>query len=167
LAALTVGPLVRLEGRGGKDGLQMESPMGQRVFLAVETSDAIRVGWPAQADEKLAKLIGEALKNDLKDFFDDRELLGVYREGGGSDLFSLVMLRRKGGTTLGGARTQPWRLDVLRWKYDEESGRLMVGGRGYFFRGITGRREEAPPVKLSETLWSLRDIGVKAAINGD
>ena len=152
VAALTRPALVRLEGRRqAGDEFLLPPTLGDRIFLAIKASRAVSVGWPSAGDETTSNRVSAALK-DARDFFDDRTLLGVWREKPGSDVFSLLMLNRKGATTLGGERTQPWRLAVWRWKEDD-SGRLMLAGAGYFFRGILARGEVPPPVRLSPALW--------------
>jgi hypothetical protein len=156
VTALTRGPLVRLEARGGR----LPSPLGAEVFVAVHNPAGITVGWPAETDTALEAAVRAALPA-VRDFFDTLHLHGVWRDPVSGDVFTLLMLERRRPTTLAGeaARTQPWRCEVWRWKLQEPEQRLMVAGRGYFFRGIVARGESAPPVKLSPTLWNLKRVG--------
>jgi hypothetical protein len=63
-------------------------------------------------------------------------------------VYSAMMLVRRGPTTLDAEKSQPWRCEVWHWKYDEDEKKLLLAGRGYFFRGIIGRGEQPPAVKL-------------------
>jgi hypothetical protein len=152
VAALTGNALVRLEGRRQENGDFLLPPaFGERIFLGVRTPALIAAGWPSGGDTQTAVRVSEAMKN-AQDFFDERQLLGVQRDSSEGNIYSLVMLSRKGATTLGGERTQPWRLVVWRWREDE-GGRLMLAGVGYLFRGIMARGERPPEVELSPAMW--------------
>ena len=161
VSALTLGPLVRLVGKPGEGGeFRLPSALGSHVLLAARTPDTLFVAWPPPAGgaEGAALVHSDitAVSNalgDAKDFFDERELLGVARDPEAGDLYSLLMLSRKGRTTLGGTRTQPWRLGVWRWKQSGDGG-IMVAGRGYFFRGILPRGEAPPRTALSARMWA-------------
>jgi hypothetical protein len=155
VVAITRGALVRLEAkpRGATGQYEMPSPLGQRFFLAAKHGPTLLVGWPKTTDDKIAALIRRALTNS-EDFFDDRRVLGAFPEPTNSEIYSLILAARKGKTTLDQTRSQPWRLELYRWKQDED-GRVMLAGRNYFFRGI-GARDEAPAaVELSEKLWQV------------
>jgi hypothetical protein len=160
LAALTWGALIRLEAKpaAAAGDYELPSPMGQALFLAASTTNKIIAGWPKEANETLLSLIRTKLAQS-EDFFDDRQLLGVFLDSPNADAYCLVMLRRKGQTTLNESRSQPWRLEILRWKSDPADHRLMLAGRGYFFRGILAKDQPPPAVELSDELWSLRGSG--------
>jgi len=147
VCALTYVSLVRLEGRktGKKNEFLLPSALGSAVFVAVKREHTVWVGWPGAADTRAASAVAEALDN-VRDFFDEIELLGVCREGDANNIYSLLMLSRKGKTTLHATRTQPWRLGLWRWK-EGEDGRLMLAGRNHFFRGITSRKNGETPWK--------------------
>lgn len=153
LVALTHGVLARVESRRVETGeFELPATFGENLFLAAETKDGLLVGWPGQTDPGLQQLVTAALA-DVRDFLDQQRVLGVYRAG--DDVYSAMMLRRCGPTSLNEARSQPWRLEIWRWKYDAESRKLMLAGRGWFFRGILSPQEQPPPVQLSEELWKL------------
>lgn len=156
VTALTRGALVRLEARGDR----LPSPLGAELFVAVRNPAGITVGWPAQTDAGLETLVRAALPA-VRDFFDTLHLHGVWRDPASGDVFTLLMLERRGRTTLAGEaeQTQPWRCEVWRWKLQEEERRLMVAGRGYFFRGIVAHGERPPSVMLSPRLWNLKRVG--------
>jgi hypothetical protein len=102
---------------------------------------------------------------DPEDFFDGKELLGVWHDEVAGNLYSLMLLHRKGGTTLGGAKSQPWRVSVWRWKYDPETNQLMLAGRGDLFRGIIGHGDALPAVKTSEKLWRPKVTDQQIVVN--
>jgi hypothetical protein len=160
IAALTRGELVRLEAtRGGATGeFKMPSPLGHEVFLALKTGGRIVVGWPASPDAKALAQVRQAMANS-EDFFDQRRVFGAVRDPAGADIYSLVFAVRKGKTTLEETRSQPWRLEILRWKTEEGSERLMLAGQGYLFRGIGAASEAVPAVELSDKLWRIRKDG--------
>ena len=99
-----------------------------------------------------------ALANS-EDFFDERRVLGVFRDKAAGEVYSLILAARKGQTTLEEARSQPWRLEIYRWKTEEDSERLMLAGQGYLFRGIGAKGEAVPAVELSDKLWLMRHEG--------
>ena len=160
LAALTHGALMTLEGRqtGAAGEYRLASPLGEPVFLALKAGNKLVAGWPKEQDPKLVALVQTNLAI-AEDFFDERRLLGVWLDQKTSDLYSLLMMSRKGQTTLDGAKTQPWRLVILRWKYDEETHRVMLAGRGFLFRGILAKGEAPPPVDLTDAFWGLKKEG--------
>lgn len=158
LAALTRPALVRLAGqRSPKTNDYVLPPaMGNRVFLALKSGAVIQAGWPSATNPALFAQVTDALAQ-AKDFFDGRALLGVFREDASSaDIYALILLSRRGTTTLDGERTQPWRLSVWRWKCDPADSRLMLAGRGDFFRGIIASKGESlPQVIIADSLWSI------------
>ena len=161
VVALTRGALIRLEANGD----QLPSPFGAELFIAIQNTTGMTVGWPssehgqpADRDEALTKLVRAALP-DVRDFFDALGLHGVWRDPATGDVYSLMLLERRGATTLNAEQSQPWRCEVWRWKYAEEEKRLMVAGRNYFFRGIVARGAPAPALTVSPKLWNLHKIG--------
>ena len=159
VVAITRGALTRLEAkpRGGAGEFEMPSPLGAAFFVAAKSGTTIRVGWPQPAGENIVALVRGALTNS-EDFFDDRRILGAFEDAPKAEIYSLVLAVRKGKTTLAETRSQPWRLELYRWKLDEDE-RVMLAGQDYFFRGI-GAKDAAPPmVELSSKLWNLHQDG--------
>jgi len=159
MAALARGSLVQLEVTSAGPGEYLvASPLGKEAFLAVEAGRRIYVGWPRQTDEKLATLVRNAMPNS-EDFFDQRTLLGAFRDEAGPDIYSLVLAVRAGKTTLEENRSQPWRLELYRWKQEAEGPRVMLAAQGYFFRGLEARGGPVPSVELTARLWDLKRSG--------
>jgi hypothetical protein len=157
VAALTRGALVHLDAQpGGVPGeYSLPAPLGKEVFLAVKNGGKIIVGWPRTPAPRAMALVRNALPAS-EDFFDDRRLLGVFADEANSDIYSLVLALRTKKTTLDEKRSQPWRLEIYRWKQDDEGERVMLAGQGYLFRDITAKNEPAPTVELSDKLWTVR-----------
>ena len=160
IAALTRGALVSLTPTpaGPAGEYKMTSPSGREFFLAIKTGARIVVGWPPEKDEKALAQVQKALANS-EDFFDERRVLGVVRDQAAGEIYSLLLAERKGQTTLDETRSQPWRLEIYRWKSEEGSDRLMLAGQGYLFRGIGAKNEAVPTVELSDKLWRIRHEG--------
>jgi hypothetical protein len=159
MGALARGSLVQLEVKSAGSGeYLLASPLGKDVFLAVEAGRTIYVGWPRQSDANLATLIRNAMPNS-EDFFDERKLLGAFRDEASADIYSLVLAVRAGKTTLEESRSQPWRLEIYRWKQEAEARRVMLAAQGYLFRGIEASGRPAPTVELTEQLWNLKRSG--------
>jgi hypothetical protein len=157
VAGLTEGALVRLPARsaGAVGQYRMPSPLGSGVILAAKKADTAYVGWPANTNADVEAAVRTALAN-VRDFFDQQVLCGVYREAVSGDVYSLMVLSREGATTYDAERSQPWRIEVWRWKYDEESRRLLFAGRGFFFRGIVAKGGPVPAVRLTPALGRMR-----------
>ena len=160
VVAITRGALVRLEAkpRSGAGEFEMPSPLGKEFFIAAKSGPTILIGWPKPAEEKIIRTSSRGALTNSEDFFDDRRILGAFEDTPNSEIYSLVLAVRKGKTTLDETRSQPWRLELYRWKLDDD-GRVMLAGQDYFFRGI-GAKDEAPPaVELSAKLWNLHQDG--------
>jgi len=160
VVALTRGALVRLAATsaGPPGEFQMPSSLGAQFFLAVHLGAKLSVGWPTQPDPQLIARVRAALPNS-SDFFDDRKLLGAFRDARSGEIYSLLLASRQAATTLDQDRSQPWRLELCRWKQDTVSPRLLLAGQGYFFRGLGAKNESVPAVELSAMLWQVRKQG--------
>jgi hypothetical protein len=154
VTALAWGSLLNLDVKsaGTVGDYALAGSPDPRVFLAAKTGSTILVGWPAPAAPAFTALVQTNLANN-EDFFDDRRLLGVFYDQSQQDLYSLLSLGRRGKTTLEGEKAQPWRLVILRWKYDPETQRLLLAGRGCLARSLLASGEPPPAVKLTEALW--------------
>ena len=154
IVALTRGSLVRLEASAGATPGEYSLPsgLGAELFLALRTGDSIEVDWPEPARESFSSLVLSNLAL-TEDFFDRRQLLGVFYDKPSQDVYSLLVISREGKTTLTEVRNLPWRLVILRWKYEPNGQRLMLAGRGYFYRGILASGEALPAVRLVSKPW--------------
>ena len=157
VVALTLGALDRMEAKpsGGPGEYVLPGASGAGFFLAVNHGARVLVGWPRGPEEKAAAMVRAAFTNS-EDFFDDRRVLAVHQDEPRQLIYSLVMSVRRGKTSLEEKKSQPWRLELYRWKLDDDGTRVMLAGKGYFFRGIDARQESVPTVELSPGLWGLK-----------
>ncbi len=159
LCALTRGSLVRLPGKR-KDGtgpFLIDAPLGAPLFVAVKNGDLIRAGWTNAAAPEVDAAIRQAVAA-ARDFFDQRQVLGVWQAPGENDVYALLDLVRTGQTTLDGAKSQPWRLEIWRFKMDPDSHKLMIAARNWFFRGITAPGKPRAPAIVDGTLtWFVKE----------
>jgi len=178
----------------------VESAFGEEFYLAVRKDGKYIVGWPkdlpavrdlpavqdsgqagsgqAGQDKELFALAQEHLKRQ-RDFYNDKELLGVVKSKDGHEVLTLVSLRRKVAPThfgdIGGewdkklgTVVEPWRLSIWQWRYDEVNQELILSCRGTFFRVILLPTDPTPQVVISEKLWQLQQkndiiiVGVNA-----
>lgn len=154
--ALSEGTLIRLEARPGSEPGKWCLPDAgfDRPFLGIRAASGITAGWNDSHDEEIQCLVEDALYN-MRDFFDDQRLLGVYIAPDGGTVYSLVLQIRQANTTLDRERNRPWRLAIIRWRFDPDEARLMAAGLGYFFRGIRASNEPPPIIRLSRELWNV------------
>ncbi len=145
------------------------SALGEDFYLAMRQGDKYVVGWPTQKDAELFALAQDHL-NRVRDFYNERQLLGAILSPDGREVLTLVNLRRRVAPTnfgeIGGewdkerkALVEPWRLSLWRWKYDRRNRELALTDRGTFFRLIFLPNDPTPQVELSETLWRMERKG--------
>jgi hypothetical protein len=157
------------------DTCVVESAFGEEFYLAVRKDGKYIVGWPPLAtrgggpkeqDEKLFALAEDHIKRQ-RDFYNEKKLLGALETKNGSEVLTLVNLRRKVAPThfgeIGGewdrelgTVVEPWRLSIWRWKYDKANQVLILSSRGTFFRVILLPEDPTPEVVISERLWQLQ-----------
>lgn len=154
VVSLSWDSLIRIQARREAEPGKWRLPDagGGRRFLAVRGPAGITAGWSDSQDCDMRALVEDALL-ELRDFFDDRRLLGVHVAPDGETIYSLVLQVRRGGTTLDRTRNRPWRLAIIRWKFDQDEAAFMAAGLGCFFRGIKAANEPPPGVRLSRELW--------------
>jgi len=153
----------------GENTCTVSSTFGEDFYLALRHGDKYVVGWPAQKDAELLALAQDHLDR-IRDFYNERQLLGAILGRDGREVLTLVNLRRRVAPThfgaIGGewdkergALVEPWRLSIWRWKYDRQRRELALTDRGTFFRLIFLPKDPTPPVELSETLWRMQRQG--------
>jgi len=162
----------------GKDTCVVASTFGEDFYLAMRRDGKHVVGWPAKQNAELMALAQDHLDR-TRDFYNERQLLGVLLANDGRELLTLVNLRRRVAPTnfgrIGGewdkergALVEPWRLSIWRWKYDRVNRELILSARGTFFREIFLPKDPTPDVELSEALWHMerKDDTVMVGTNG-
>ena len=112
----------------------------------------IAVGWRGEAPAAAQARITQGLR-DLKDFFDDRRLLGISQEPTEeTTCHTLLLLTRAAKTTMDGPNTQPWRLEIWKWRLGSETNDITAATRCVLFRGIREPAAPLPEVKLDTGL---------------
>jgi len=161
----TIGSTVVLpvKAAGNPGEFALTAPLGEDFLLGYRQGNEIVVGWPKGADEKVVARVREGV-GDAEDFFDGKQLLGAFHDAAAGNVYSLMLLSRQRHTTMGGAKTQPWRVSVWRWKYEPESNQLMLAGRCDMFRDIIGRGGALPKVTTDEKLWKPKVDGKSVVI---
>ncbi len=146
---------------------KIESAFGDDVYMAVKKGNVYYVGWPAKNDAGLMKL-AEGFVERQRDFYNNKKLLGAILVNNGSEMLTLLSLRRKVAPTnfgkIGGewdkkrkCLVEPWRLSIWRWKYDKEHKELTLVGRGTFFRVIFLTTQTTPKVVVEPKLWNVHE----------
>lgn len=151
----------------GAEGLSVRGTLGENILVAIHRADgSVDVGWPepTPADADLRGMIEKAVSLQ-PDYYDERRLLGVVRDGP-SRALALVSLRRTGrdtNDTLLSMRensdTRPTaRASVWMFRIDETGQRVALVRRGTFVRQKIELDDPTPPVRLLPALWpSVRD----------
>ncbi len=160
---------VPTERGAGPGTFVVKACFGEDIFLAVKQGEICLVGWPEKQDPALFALAREHL-NGQRDFYNDKELLGVVKAKNGKEVLTLVNLRRRFAPThfgkIGGewdkelnTIVEPWRLSIWRWKYDSVHGELLLSSRGTFFRRIFLPAHPTPKATVSKRLGQMRREG--------
>jgi len=124
---------------------------GDDLVVALRHGTTMRVGWHGTVDEATQARIAQGLV-DLRDFFDGRQLLGVARDPADETVCTtLLLLYRRGATTLPATASQPWRLEVWRWHLGDGAD-LSATRRLVLFRGIKAATAPLPQVILDAQL---------------
>jgi hypothetical protein len=133
----------------------------KKILFSVEAADGIHVAWrDAELDPAMKQSVETGLKV-MQDFYDDRELLGNFVGDDGTDIFSLVMMKRlaksvDGNGTPTPSDITPWSLVVLRWKYDPDQKKATLLNRAMLTIGRQQGNSGAPVVFKQPEL--LQDI---------
>ncbi len=118
---------------------------GADPVIALRDGLSIAVGWPGSGDATLRARLAQGIA-DVKDFFDDRRLLAVASNATDVTVaYSLVLVSRAGRTTLAAAASQPWRLEVWRWRLGEGPD-VLLAARAVMYRDIRAPNAPLPTV---------------------
>ena len=166
--AISRQTLTRLEPEpvsGKSDTVKISGAYGEGLFLAVRHDDGYVVGWKDHADDALWKTSRRHLK-EMRDYYNERKLLGVRRVGDSNDVLTLVRYRRH-VPEMSAREKQPekfdlpkdssmeyWRIGVWRWRHHPRTDDMILVNRGSFFRKqLPERGMETPEVKTTPALW--------------
>ena len=143
--------------RSGTNSFQVLLDGGD-IVPAVHMGGMIAVGWGGEATPAARGRIEQGLR-DLKDFFDDRRLLGISQDPADeTTCHTLLLLTRSAKTTMDGANTQPWRLEVWKWRLGSDVHDITAATRCVLFRGIRAPGAPLPEIKLDCGLHPLEHL---------
>jgi hypothetical protein len=148
IAAVEIPDLMDVKVRKVKEGFIVNGEFPEGLFTAVKKGNKITIFWPGGSNPELFKNVKNSIK-EMTDFFDHRELKAVFQPAKGKIVFSLTLMIREKKTSLHAEKSNPWRLIVQRWKYDKNTGKLLLSGKGWLFRGIDKRGNKGPQVVIS------------------
>ncbi|MFW6351637.1 MAG: hypothetical protein ACOC2E_04570, partial [Bacteroidota bacterium] len=126
-------------------------------------------GWRDRADDKLYQIAKQHVA-DVRDYYNERELLGVYDVEGTPDVLTLLKLRRRVPDRSFRERDEDglmefYRLAIWRWRYDVDAERMILVERGSFFRKrLAEGGMETPPMAPLESIWIDEEMGKKENI---
>jgi hypothetical protein len=143
------------------DGIHVMWPYGAYVGNQVVRSGRETLPSPVAEVEPVIRIAVETGLREMRDFYDSRTSLGSFSGGDGTDIYSLVMMKRFGQSVDGnGTRISvdvtAWSLVLLRWKYDADQKKVTLLNRAMLAIGrIDGNSPEPKVFKEPEL---LRDI---------
>jgi len=166
--AIARNTLTRLDpsaANSAEHAFDVSGVYGEGLFVAVEHEGTYTVGWKNRADEKLWKTAKRHL-NEMRDYYNERKLLGVYRVPDSHDVLTLVRLRRHVPET-SVREHQPgrfglskdsslefYRIGIWRWRQNPQTGEMILVNRGSFFRKeLPERGMDTPAVETTPQLW--------------
>jgi len=144
---------------------EVERTMGEKVFLAARIGDTYVAGWPEEGARRnnLFREVEIHLKK-IKDWYNERKLLGIMVDETGSVVHCLVSLRRQcpenaafasGGNYDADGAIEHFRLSIWRWKRNPENGEMALSKRGSFCRDRVSPHAETPWAEISSGLWPV------------
>lgn len=138
------------------DGIHVAWPLGAYVGNQIATTGASTLPSPMAEVDPMIRIAVKVGLRDMQDFYDTRTLLGSFVGGDGSDIYSLVMMKRVGATYSFTGDKIPWSLVILRWKYDPEQKKVTLLNRVALATGRAENNSPLPAVFKQPEL--LRDI---------
>jgi len=152
------------------------STFGENIFLAGRKGSGYLIGWPAEGLRKTE--LFESVRTCVSrkaDYFNERELLGILPNPGGSEVLALVNLRRRvpsnaysgpgaGEFDKDGKPMEFWRLSVWLWKRDVKTGEMVLSRRGSFFRLRVDAGAPTPRPVISQDLWPVVKTGDRVQV---
>jgi hypothetical protein len=168
----------------GKPAWTVPTDDPSKIIFSVVAADGIHVSWPGDSSPTITDynsnqndpapkfppsdvdpMIRVAVKTglrDMRDFYDTRTLLGSFSGGAdGTDIYSLVMMKRLGKSLNGDATAfasdqTPWSLVLLHWKYDADAKKVTLLHRAMLAIGRIDVKTPEPKIFRDPELF--RDI---------
>ncbi len=145
--------------------VEISGVYGEGIFLAIRRNGTYVVGWKDHAGKQLWETTRRHVK-EMRDYYNERTLLGVHRVGESNEVLTLVRYRRHVPETSvrehqperfdlpADSSMEYWRIGVWRWRHHPNTNEMILVNRGSFFRKqLPERGMETPEVRTTETLW--------------
>lgn len=152
-----------------RDGVREDSMwrsdalLGSTPYVAVQSGLQIAVGWDSD-DADLHQRLTKGIE-DIRDFYEEKNIIAVRAIPGTSQVDSVVRLVRRGASTDGPRK--PWHVEIWRWIVDDgDPTRLLFSARGTLLRGLYGSEAELPHVQTDGHLWPQQQDGTTLHIGG-
>ena len=137
--------------REGGDAFAVELDGGD-VVAAVRTGNRITASWRGTVNAASRVRLEQGLR-DLRDFFDDRQLLAASQDPADpTTCHTLLLLARAGRTTFDAAASLPWRVEVWKWRLGEDKADITAASRAVLLRGIRAPHAPLPEVVVDEAM---------------
>lgn len=173
ITAKTLAPVpVKPTDRPGH--YEVDSTLGEDVFIAARIGDTYVAGWPAEGGERndLFKEVEIHLMK-IAEYYNERKLLGIIVNDTGTLVQSLISLRRQvsenaaeasGGQFDKDGAIEHFRLSVWKWRRDPENGEMALFKRGSFCRVRVSPHAETPPADIAAELWPVVNEGKRFVV---
>ncbi len=161
----TLTPVTPAPVEETEHSVSVSGTLGEGIFLAILKDGIYHIGWKDQVDPRVHELARQHVER-LRDYYNERELLGVRQIDGTRDILTLVRLRRRVPQTSvrelapqrfglsADSSLEFYRAAIWRWRHDAENERLILIERGSFFRKqLPLRGAETPIMQPCEALW--------------
>ena len=159
---------VPVKAGAGNKQIEVQSTLGENIFLAARIGDRYVAGWPAEGAKptELFKSI-ETEMQKKEDYYNERKLLGILPSADGRQVLSLLSLRRRvpadsatyrGGRfefDTDGKKMEFFRLSIWRWSRDPETGSIALADRVSFYRMRIDEKADTPPAGICPDLWPI------------
>ncbi|MEO0509907.1 MAG: hypothetical protein AAF065_08625 [Verrucomicrobiota bacterium] len=155
---LTPIPVKKVSG----DRYEISFTMGQDVFMAYEKDGIQYAQWPPDNVDPELWALAEASLADINDYFNDRELLGIYPVPNTETILTLVKLRRRIMPIARdnsefdvefGEPTERSRFSIWRWSKPPDLNEMTLLKRGTFFRRKHLVEDFTPEMKAISEIW--------------
>jgi len=142
--------VVRMDGNDFRVNIN-----GGNVVVAVWLDGKIWVGWRGAAPTASRTRIEAGLSN-LRDFFDDRRLLATSADPlDETTYYTLILFSRTGKTTSDTQASQPWHLEVCKWRLGAETSDVTLVSRCILLRDLRSPNDPLPAVVFSSKLKTV------------
>jgi hypothetical protein len=147
---------VSLQPTGTPQVFNLPTPDPKKIFFSIEATDGFHVAWPAdEPDPGVIAAVQIGIKN-MQDFYDTRKLVGTWADPNGTDIYTLVMMSRRGVSYGMDASQIPYSPVILHWNYDSDTNKANLVNRAPLGIGRANNGSPVPSILKNSAL--LNDI---------